>query len=121
MSRPRVDQLVRGLRGWVRNHDLNVQAAVELLISHDVWLRRTDLGFAGRCVQPTSDGHYCIDWRAARAAFEAGEFTCASTTERAVLDVAIALGEDRYRFTHMGTANAQLLIEATTRALGGRR
>ncbi len=121
MSRPSVDQLVRGLRAWTRDHDLPVQAAVELLISHDVWLRRTDLGFADTCVQPTSEGHCCIDWRAARAAFEAGEFTCASTTARAALDFAIALGEDRYRFNHMGATNAQLLIKATTRALGGRR
>ena len=40
--------LVAGLRVWTRGHDAHVRAAVELLIGHVVWLRRTE--FRSACV-----------------------------------------------------------------------
>jgi len=119
MSRPTVVQLVRGLRAWTKDHDLHVRAAVELVIGHDVWLRRSE--FLRACVHRSADGSCWIDWREARAAFDAGELNTASSTEVAVLDFAIALGEDRYRFNYMGGSNSRLLVEATVRALGGAR
>lgn len=115
MSRP----LAIGLRAWIAGHDLYVRAAVELLIRHGVWLRRDE--FVEACVRTPSDGSCWIDWRAAREAFDAGELRRASSTEVALLDFAIALGEDRYRFNHMGEANTRLLLAATAHALGGRR
>lgn len=110
---------VAGLRRWIRHHDLHVQAAVTLLLTHDVWLRRSE--FRGACVGRGSDGVHWIDWRAARAAFDTGTFAKASSTELAVLDLAIALGSDTYRLSRMGGANARAIVQAVAHALGGPR
>jgi hypothetical protein len=97
-------QLVAGLRAWTRQHDAPVWAAVELLIDHDVWLRRAE--FRSACVHPDlRTGEVWVSWSAAREAFEAGRFDRSSSTERAVLDLAIALGSDRYRLRAMGPNN----------------
>lgn len=114
-----INAVTAGLRRWVHRHDLHVQAAVYLLLKHDCWLQRAD--FRRACVHAGSDGGHWIDWRAARAAFDAGTFNRASSTELAVLDFAIALGSDRYRFQAMGSANARALIDAVTYALKGPR
>lgn len=106
-----------GLQEWVRSHDLHVQAAVWLLLTHDVWLRRPEF----REVCRRSGGDWWIDWSAARAAFDAGGFDRSSSTERAVLDLAIALGQDRFRFSRMGGENARAVVEAVRHALGGPR
>jgi hypothetical protein len=116
MSRPSYDEVVRGLYAWVRHHDLHVRAAVTLLIAHDVWLHREE--FRQTCLRRTSDGDWWIDWRAAREAFDAGELRCASSTEVAMLDFAIALGTDCFRFSRMGETNTRLLMDATALALG---
>jgi hypothetical protein len=109
--------VVRGLRSWTRTHDQHVRAAVELLIRHESWPRRKE--FLDTCVKRASDrdGTLYIDWSEARRRFDAGEFNRASSTEIAVLDFAIALGEDRYLFTQMGYGNSQLLVRATADAL----
>ena len=60
------------------------QAAVGLLIEHDVWLRRED--FVAACVGP-----YAVDWNAAVRALDDGELPC-STSEAAVLRIAAGLG-----------------------------
>jgi hypothetical protein len=99
--------LIAGLRGWTRHHDLHVRAAVELLIEHDVWLRRPD--FTRACIF-RSGREAWIDWRAARAFVDAG--TVASTSEMAVLDLAVALGENRYRLSIMGAANSRSIATA---------
>ena len=36
------DTTVRALRRWIAHHDLQVSAAVELLIEHETWIRRAD-------------------------------------------------------------------------------
>ncbi|WP_219419611.1 hypothetical protein [Pseudonocardia nigra] len=111
--------MVAGLRAWVRGHDRHVQAAVGLLLAHDVWLRREE--FRAACLRRVSDGTYGIDWSAARTGFDAGEFARASSTEIAVLDLAIALGSDRYRLRSMGDHNARLIAEAVAHAVGAIR
>jgi hypothetical protein len=105
-----------GLRLWAAGHGPHVQAAVGLLIGHEVWLRRVE--FQAVCLHRDPDGGYWIDWTAARAAFDAGLFTRASCSERAVLDLAIALGADRYRLTSMSTSRARLIADAVTAAAG---
>jgi hypothetical protein len=42
----------------------------------------------------------------------------ASTTERAVLDLAVAIGENRFKFSIMGPANSRMIAQAVARALG---
>src|SRR6266496_4661095 len=108
-------QVQRRLRRWARTSDSHVYAAVELLITHDVWLRRADfLTTALRGHRTTA----WITWMAARAAFDAGRFDAASSTERAVLDLAIALGQDRYRLSRMDTGNATAIATAVAVAAG---
>ena len=105
--------ITAGLRAWTRDHDPHVRAAVGLLIEHDVWLRRAD--FTRVCVRSRGEEAW-IDWRAARAFADAG--TAASTSEMAILDLAVALGENRYRLSIMGAANARSIATAVARAAG---
>jgi hypothetical protein len=112
---------VAGLHRWIDGHDAHVQAAVWLLLAHEVWPRRGE--FLRACVNRSADGLYWIDWTAARTAFERGEFdrAGASSTELAVLDLAIALGSDRFRFCAMGPANARAVATAVAHAVGADR
>ena len=105
--------LVAGLRAWIRGHDPHVRAAVELLIEHDFWLRRAD--FTRACIFRSGREAY-VNWVAARAFVDAG--TVASTSEMAILDLAVALGENRYRLSIMGAANARSIATAVARAAG---
>ena len=113
MTGPGQAALIAGLRAWTRGHDPHVRAAVELLIEHDVWLRRGD--FTRACVR-SRGGEAWIDWQAARAFTDAG--TAASTSEMAVLDLAVALGENRYRLSIMGDGNARAIATAVAIAVG---
>lgn len=101
------------LRVWIRHHDPHVRAAVDLLIEHDLWLRRPD--FTRACVR-FRGAEAWIDWQAARAFVDAG--TVASTSEMSVLDLAVALGENRYRLSIMGAANSRSIATAVARATG---
>jgi len=113
MTRPDQAALIAGLRAWIRGHDPHVRAAVELLIEHDLWLRRTD--FTRACIFRSGREAY-VNWVAARAFVDAG--TVASTSEMAILDLAVALGENRYRLPVMGAANARSIATAVARAAG---
>lgn len=117
MSPAAVAALVSGLQEWARFHDLHVQAAVWLLCTHDVWPRRPEF----RKVCRHSGEDWWIDWSAARAAFDTGGFDRSSSTERAVLDLVITLGQDRYRFSRMGADTSRAVVEAVRHALGGQR
>jgi hypothetical protein len=107
------DTLVRLLRRWTRNHDPHVREAVELLIGHETWIRQAD--FQRACVE--RDGREAwINWRKAREFVDSG--SVASTSEMAVLDLAVAIGEDRFKFSVMGPANSRMIAQAVARALG---
>ena len=104
--------LTNGLRAWIRGHDDHVRAAVELLIDHDCWLRRAD--FTRACIRHEGRQAW-IDWAQARRFVEAG--AVAYSSEMAVLDLAIALGENRYRLSIMGAANSRRIATAVARAV----
>ena len=108
-----LDTTVRALRRWIAYHDPHVSAAVELLIEHDTWIRRAD--FRRACIERNTREAW-INWRKAREFIDSG--SVASTSEMAVLDLAVALGENRYRFSIMGPANSRMITQAVTRALG---
>lgn len=108
------EALVTGLRRWTRHHDLHVRAAVELLIDHGLWLRRRDFGKAA--IEYGGSGEVWINWRAAREFVDEG--AVASTSEMAILDLAVALGEDRYRFGIMGPNTSRMIARAVADALG---
>jgi hypothetical protein len=105
--------LVRLLRRWTHDHDPHVRAAVELLIEHETWIRRAD--FQRACVELHAREAY-INWRKAREFVDSG--SKASTTEMAILDLAVAIGENRYKFSIMGPANCRMIATAVARALG---
>ena len=109
-------QLTAGLRGWSRHHDHHVRAAVELLIWHEHWLRRPD--FTRAAVGRGSDGTVYIDWAPAARFAGTAAATRASTSERAILDLAIALGTDIYRLGIMGTAHCAAIAQAVAAAVG---
>lgn len=110
------DDLTAGLKAWTRHHDLHVRAAVELLIWHGFWLRRND--FREACVT-VERGDVWIRWADAREF--ADSRPRASTSELAILDLAVALGEDRYRLGIMGTAHSRAIADAVAAACGVQR
>ena len=107
------DTTVRLLRRWTQHHDPHVRAAVELLIEHETWIRRAD--FQRACVERNAREAW-INWRKAREFTDAG--STASASEMAVLDLAVAIGENRYRFSIMGSAHSKMIVQAVARALG---
>ena len=107
------DTTVRALRRWTYNHDPHVRAAVELLVEHETWIRRADFQ---RAAMERNTREAWINWRKAREFVDAG--STASTSEMAVLDLAVALGENRYRLSIMGPANSRMMAAAVARALG---
>ncbi|MEV4806798.1 hypothetical protein AB0K18_42960 [Nonomuraea sp. NPDC049421] len=104
------------LRAGAADHEPHRQAALELLIAddHSRWLDNET--FTAMCVYENNDRAY-INWRGARDAFDNGAFDKSSTTERAILDYAIALGEDRFKFHLMDDRQRALLAAATVRAI----
>lgn len=107
--------LVAGLRAWTANHDPHVRAAVELLIWHEHWLLRP--GFLGACViEDTDDGTSWINWGNARGFVDHNPR--GSTSELAILDLAVALGENRYRLSIMGNAHSRAIADAVAVACG---
>ena len=107
--------LIAGLRRWTREHDAHVRAAVDLLIWHEHWLRRQDFRQAAIKRYPR-DRMHTVDWDAARAFVDRG--ARASTSEMAVLDLAVALGENRYRLSIMGSAHSRAIADAVAAAVG---
>jgi hypothetical protein len=107
------DAIVKGLRAWTRTHDAHVRAAVDLLIWHEHWIRHA--GFR-KAVLDSAGGVIRIGWREAREFADAGPR--GSTSELAILDLAIAIGEDRYRLRIMGDAHAKAIVRAFASALG---
>lgn len=120
------EELLARLRRWAEPHDGHVRAAVGLLIEHGFWLRRRDFVSAAVRVGQYYDeqgrvvdsGEAYLDWSAARRAFDGDEVRRASSTERAVLDLAIALGEDRFLLSRMGTQNSRSIADAVAAAVG---
>jgi hypothetical protein len=125
MTDPTFEALAKGLRAWARNQTAPEQAAVELLIWHETWLRRPD--FTGAAVTEQVSGPVAvIHWRDAREFIDRGYAQAGrkplpvSSSAQAVLDVAVALGEDRFRLTGFGRVHRRAVAEAFAAALGQR-
>lgn len=119
MADAAAEELTAALRAWARDRD-TWRAAVELLIWHDGWLRRQD--FRQACIG-SGRGYTCIRWDDARAFADrvsAGGLDApeASTSEAAILDLAVALGEDRFRLGNMGHAHRRAAVTAVAQAVG---
>jgi hypothetical protein len=104
---------VTSMQKWANDHSPHVSAAVGLLAWHEHWFRRSD--FLNQCVNSDVDGITWINWAKAREAYDSG--LRGSTSELAALDLAIALGENRYRLSQMGHAHSKAILRAITEAL----
>ncbi|SHK30474.1 hypothetical protein SAMN05421803_11760 [Nocardiopsis flavescens] len=122
-------ELAEGLRNWAEGYTADT-AAVNLLIEHDVWLRRPD--FVNRCVHqvPVSAlvdpvrpiAH--IDWEKAVKALNRRTFP-ASSSETGVLRIAASLAEDhpvklRDALVGMDATTTAAVLTALTTAAGHR-
>lgn len=96
--------------------DAGPRAALELLAWHDYWLHRDEFLDTATRIDPS--GAVWISWSRAQAEFSHDKYHLASTSERAILELAIALGTDRYRFNLMGDTHAHAIVRAVTTALG---
>jgi hypothetical protein len=110
---PDSDVTEHALRRWAANMDASDRAAVDLLAWHGYWLRRP--GFKAAAIE-NRGAHLAIDWRKAREFCDSGPR--ASTSEMAILDLAVTLAEDRFRFRIMGDAHAKAIVRAVAQALG---
>lgn len=106
------DKLIAGLRAWTKDHDPHVRAAVELLIADGFWLGREDFRQAA---VPVTAGTAWIAWdRAGAFGRQAG----ASSSQKALLALAVSIGADRYRLSRMDDRQAGLVVRALATATG---
>jgi hypothetical protein len=105
--------LAAGLRKWTARLDGHVRAAVNLLIQDGRWLRRPD--FTRSCLTRHEGGIIRVDWLAAKGLARSGD---CSTTEQALMYVAVAIAENEYRLTRMDDRQAGLIVRAFAEALG---
>jgi hypothetical protein len=108
-------KLAAVLRTGARHDDRHVRAVVELLIDHKAGSAAT-----------TSPEPACaaareawICWPDARRFADSGPVSSAS--ELAILDHSVALGENRYRLSIMGSVRRQRIETAVARATGVER
>ncbi|MFE6305188.1 hypothetical protein [Nocardiopsis sp. NPDC057823] len=122
-------ELAEGLRNWAEGYTAQL-AAVNLLIDHDVWLRRTD--FVSRCVHQVPDSELFepdrplahIDWDKATKALNRQAFP-ASSSEVSVLRIAASLAEGhpvklRDTLVGMDATTTASVLTAITAAAGHR-
>lgn len=102
------EQLLANLRKWATNMGPSTLAAVTLLHDSD-WLKSQALqDVAVRRV----GGSTVIKWDSLRTALDADELY-ASTTQRAVLGLAIVLGQDKLGLERVrGSATAEMMVGA---------
>jgi hypothetical protein len=117
------EDLAAGLRGWARGCTTHEQAAVELLIWHETWLRRPD--FVEAAITQRAPGLVAIiNWYEARAFIDRNycrrgkEWLPHSSTERRILNVAVTLGEDALGLSHLGHVHSWHVASAFARACG---
>lgn len=121
---PPIDELSAALHEHAAG-SLADTAAVNLVIAHEVWLRRRDFQeqfLRTRYCHPTCAPTVAIRWRAAITALGQGQLPC-SSSEANLLRIAAAIGTDlpvRLRAT-LGTfdhRNITLITDAITAANG---
>jgi hypothetical protein len=104
---------VTALRAWTKDHDPHVRAAVELLVTDEYWLRREDFRAAAIGAGTTE---MWVRWNEA-ALFRIGPGASASRSQRAILDIAVAIGRDDYRLSRMNDEQAGAIAKAFADAL----
>lgn len=107
------DKIAAALRKWAASQDNSDKAAVELLCWHEHWILRAD--FRAACVRKVS-GYTVIRWREARE-FAESQPRC-STSEEAVLRIAVAIALDDFRLAHFGSQHRRAVVRAFAASVG---
>ena len=107
------DEVVAALRRSAADDAPHARAAVEVLIWHGGWLRR---GSFIRAAVEKYGPDMSVSWRKAREFHDSNPR--GSTSELAILDYAVALGEDRFRIGGMGHAHRRAMANAMMIAAG---
>src|SRR5579859_3703287 len=103
-----------GLRAWASG-DRIASAAVDLLIRHETWLRRGDLIGAGG-LEDVGGGMWRPRWDVALAFADSAPLC--SSSELAILKLAIAIGSNEYRLSGLGQNTVRAAAEAFAAACG---
>ncbi len=121
---PPIDELAAALYEHATGSHADT-AAVNLVIAHEVWLRRRDFQeefLRARYCHPTCAPTVTIRWRAAITALGQGQLPC-SSSEANLLRIAAAIGTDlpvrlRAALGNFDARNITLIAEAITAANG---
>jgi hypothetical protein len=124
MNRPDHHQLASALRAHARGLYC-IEAAVELLIGHQSWLRRDDftttlIQMSPKLTNGATLAH--VDWPAAITALDTGQLPC-SGGEGRMLRIAASVADGipadlRDALTGLDTTNTTLVTQAITHAAG---
>ncbi|MEV0196100.1 hypothetical protein [Nonomuraea sp. NPDC050691] len=126
MTRPYLPRLIEAARAWARG-SYSTEAAVELLIQHDVWLRRSDflrMGIEYAPAHYSGTSYAVFRWDTLHSGLINGLLPCCNS-EAAVLRLALSLAEGHP--VDLGPAIARLdrtnlsLVLAAIRHAGGDR
>jgi hypothetical protein len=112
--------LIEGLRRWADGYSAD-RAAVELLITHNEWLRRPDFR---RYIEPTFDAYgqqlTVIEWDRVRKAVDRGDLVASSSASqvlRIVLSLAVGVPVDlEEALTGLDATNAAAVATALVTA-----
>lgn len=99
---------------WSTEGTPHVTAALALLAAHGYWPSRDD--FFAECVHVDGDGTAWIGWQAARRF--ADEHPGASSSQVAVLNLAVAIATDQYRLSRASDSEAEAAVRAVAAATG---
>lgn len=121
---PPIEQLAAALLEHAAGNHADT-AAVNLVIAHEVWLRRRDFQqefLLGRYCHPTCAPTVAIRWKAAITALGQGRLPC-SSSEANLLRIAASLGTDlpvrlRPALGNFDSRNITLIAGAITAANG---
>lgn len=121
---PPIDELAAALHEHAAGN-LADTAAVNLLITHEVWLHRRDFQeqfLRAHCCHPTCAPTAAIRWKAAIAALGQGQLPCTGSQAN-LLRIAAAIGTDlpvrlRRALGNFDQRNITLITDAITTANG---
>ncbi|MEW9556372.1 hypothetical protein [Nonomuraea sp. NPDC050783] len=125
-NQPTPAHLIEAARAWARGSYV-LEAAVELLIQHGVWLNRPEFRrYAIDYVTATYNRvpYAVIDWQSAHAALVRGRMPC-SGSEAAVLRIALSIADGLPvelgpSITYLDATNLARVLAAIAHASGNR-
>lgn len=126
MTHPTPIELAEAARAWARG-SYSMEAAVELLIRHGVWMHRPEFRrYAIDYVTATYTRvpYAVIDWQAAHTALSSGRMPC-SGSEAAILRIALSLADGLPvelgpAITRLDATNLARVLAAIAHASGNR-